>query len=141
MTMRFRQALMIVTLLTLVDCHPPVRNREKTTMADLRAIGTAAEAYAADHRVYPAARSIEDLARVLEPVYMQRVPRVDPWNEPFRYAVRTRADGRQMYRIASAATDRVWEQTELWSYASETTTSLESDIVFGDGVFIRAPER
>jgi hypothetical protein len=134
-------ALVIVMLMTLAGCHPPGRNRQREAMADLRAIGASAEAYAADHRVYPAARTIDDLAGVLEPSYMQRFPRLDPWNEPFRYAVRTRTDGRQTYRIASAATDRLWEQTDLWSYASGTTMTVESDIVFGDGEFIRAPEK
>ena len=141
MTIRFGQVLAIVALLTIAGCRAPARDRQNQSMADLRAIGASAEAYAADHRVYPAARSIEDLARVLEPAYMQRVPRRDPWNEPFRYAVKTLSDGKQTYRIASAATDRAWEQTDLWSYTNGTTTSVESDIVFGDGEFIRAPER
>ncbi len=139
MMARFGHWPLIVSLVATVHCHQPARDRQKQTMSDLRAIGASAEAYAADHRVYPEARSIDDLARVLEPVYLRKLPRMDAWNEPFRYAVRTRADGKQTYRVASAATDRRWEEADLWKYARGTTTRLESDIVFGDGTFIRSP--
>lgn len=131
--------LLLASLVAAVDCQS-ARNRQKQTMADLRLIGASAEAYAADHRVYPAARSIDDLARVLEPSYNPRIPRLDAWHEPFRYEVRTDANGKQTYRVASAANDRTWEQTDLWSYTRGATTEGESDIVFGDGEFIRWPE-
>lgn len=135
-----RHVWILALLLATAGCWQPAPGGHEQTMSDLRAIGASAEAYAADHRVYPAAYTIDDLACVLEPTYSRKLPRIDAWNEPFRYEVRTRIDGKQSYRIASASTDGAWEQTDLWRYARGTTTGLDSDIVFGDGEFIRWPE-
>lgn len=136
---RLYSCVLIVMVSGAIACDQSARDREKQTMSDLRIIAASAEAYAADFHVYPAARSIDELARVLEPAYIETMPRMDPWREPYRYAVRTREDGRQSYRLASAASGGQWEQSDLWKYAGGSTSKLDSDIVFGDGAFICFP--
>jgi len=90
----------------------------RRTRADLRALGTAVEAYATDENHFPAATEIETLARRLEPTYIKHAPRVDGWGMPFLY--RVSSDGKS-YRFVSAGPDRTFRTND--------------DVVFTDGEF------
>lgn len=65
------------------------RNSRRTTMTDMRAIGTACEQYAIDNNFYPnfAATLIPvfDLAPHLTPVYIRNLPQTDAWIQPYLY--------------------------------------------------------
>ncbi|HEX8169215.1 MAG TPA: type II secretion system protein GspG [Thermoanaerobaculia bacterium] len=116
------------------------RSRQKRTMADMRSIATATEAYATDKNEYPHASSLDELASALTPTYMREVPRLDGWSHLYRYDCWPR-DGRcQSYAIASGGKDGAFEHESLQEYTSGTATEkFDCDIVFSNGSFVQYP--
>lgn len=98
---------------------------------ELRSIGTAVEAFAVDSNVYPGPTSglqtIDAIARSLEPVYIQTVPRLDPWGRPYLIW----SDGKS-YVLVSAGEDGVVHQ----SYAGGSVGPTGDDLCFQDGRFV-----
>jgi general secretion pathway protein G len=118
------------------------RGRQKRTVADLRSVGVGLEMYRSDHGRYPAARTMDDLAKELQPRYLASLPRVDPWQHEYRYAAWSagpQGGGAESYALASAGRDGVWENDDPSRYSPGTIESPEGDIVFSNGEFIRAP--
>jgi hypothetical protein len=107
------------------------------TMERLRALATATEAYAVDYNAYPRG-DLAALRPLLEPTYIRQVPVADGWGNEFFYV----SDGAR-YRFASAGSDGrfQWDTRALSvdAMAVEQTESPESDIIFEDGNFVRAP--
>ena len=62
-------------------------NAEKTARAraELEAIATALESYRREHGVYVGAKSEAVLVDHLNPRYLARVIRIDPWHQPYEY--------------------------------------------------------
>ena len=113
------------------------RGKQKRTMADMRAVGTAVEAYAVDNNFYPAAGSpVSSIAVQLEPRYIKKVPTKDAWNKEFDY---TSAGGTtsQEYTIRSFGKDGATDGT---TGAVAHTTNFNNDIIFSQGVFVEFPE-
>lgn len=114
----------------------------KSTMADLRTVATATEAYATDDNKYPNVKSYEELGSILSPTYIRKMPEKDAWGTPFMYVVS--ADG-QHYKFVSAGADKHfdWNATTIESlpenYKGRASESLDADIVFQDGQFIQYP--
>src|SRR6188768_3912793 len=71
-------AIAIPNLLNAID-----RGKQKRTMADIRSIGTAIEAYSVDNNIYPIATDANALASVLQPTYIKKMPITDGWNTGF----------------------------------------------------------
>jgi type II secretory pathway pseudopilin PulG len=117
-------AIAIPNFLNAVD-----RGKQKRTIADLRSIGTAVEAYAVDRHVYPAAETIADLGEVLVPQYLERLPVLDGWQRPFQ--VQSNAEN---YLIYSFGKDGVGESCE-----EAVTTTFNDEICFANGQFVRYP--
>jgi type II secretory pathway pseudopilin PulG len=137
------------------------RGRQKRTMADLRTIATALEAFATDkndynvdsfrgpdtvkgtdtrmdfealHRV-----RFSDLERALSPTYIRKMPRIDGWGHEFEiaigdYDVKGRA---QLYALRSPGSDGI---VERGPYVYGPTEKFEDDVVLSLGNFIRYPE-
>src|SRR5215218_3161012 len=76
-------AIAIPNLLTAMQ-----RSKQKRTMADIRMIASAAEAYASDNNEYP--RTLDALA----PKYVARVPAMDGWGKSFDYECITEEEGK-----------------------------------------------
>ena len=107
------------------------RAKQKRTMADLRTIATAAEAYATDNNQYP--QTLDGLA----PKYIMRVPSVDGWGHPFEYRCITDETGKCTgYLIASSGKDGRRETSETRG----STTNFDCDIVYSNGSFVEYPE-
>jgi len=119
-------AIAIPNLLNAID-----RGKQKRTMADMRSIGTAVEAYAVDNNVYPVAASAAVLAPLVSPIYIKTMPLVDGWNTTFVVAsVATE------YTISSNGKDAT-----PGTCVNGTITSLFSqDICFANGQFIQYPQ-
>ena len=117
-------AIAIPNFLNAVD-----RGKQKRTMADLRSIGTAVEAYAVDRNVYPVAETIADLGEVLVPQYLERIPAMDGWQRPFQVQ-----SNPENYLIYSFGKDGVGESCE-----EAVTTTFNDEICFADGQFVRYP--
>ena len=111
------------------------RGKQKRTMADMRAIGTAVESYAVDNNMYPAGGSaVSNIAPVVEPRYIARLPRVDAWQIQFDY-ISSPTGNAQKYTIKSYGKNGVAE-----AIVAGSTTDFNNDIVFSQGVFIEFPE-
>jgi hypothetical protein len=68
-----------------VDMLVKALNTEKTARAraELESIATALESYRREHGSYVEARSEANLVDLLNPRYLARVIRVDPWHQPY----------------------------------------------------------
>jgi general secretion pathway protein G len=118
--------------------------KQKRALADLRSIGQAVELYKAEHGFAPAAEEPAGLpAALVERAASSSVPRLDPWQHPYRYTCWREGPGRagcDHYRIASAGRDGRFEQLDLRAYqpGDFPARDYDHDIVYGDGDFIVA---
>jgi len=113
------------------------RSRQKRTMADMRSLATALEAYATTTNQYPQGTSAAELGPVLTPTYIKAVPTVDGWGTPLAYE--RRAPGE--YALASAGADKQFERGALHEYSPGTATqNFDCDLVFANGSFVQYPE-
>src|SRR5262245_62711074 len=78
------------------------RGKQKRTMADARAVGTAAEAFAVDNNRYPAGGSpVTVITTDLEPIYIKKLPTKDGWGTTYDYRVAPNTSNAQEYTIQS----------------------------------------
>lgn len=114
------------------------RAKQHRTMADMRSIAVAVEAFRSDSNEYP--RSIE----VLAPKYLGRIPTVDGWGFPFEYQCLIDEQGKcSGYVIGSGAKDGRYESGGLYEAASKSrgaTTNFDCDILFSNGEFVEYPQ-
>jgi Type II secretion system (T2SS), protein G len=70
-----------------VDLLIKALNTEKTSRAraELESIATALESYRREHGFYPEAKTEAALIDKINPRYLARVIRVDPWHQPYQY--------------------------------------------------------
>ena len=120
-------AIAIPNLLNAID-----RGKQKRSMADLRSIGTASEAYAVDNNHYPIG-ALAVVGPTLQPVYIKLMPANDGWNHPFTYAGQALGVG---YTVKSLGKDGVVEAGP----AGAQTGDFDCDIIFIDGQFVQWPE-
>jgi general secretion pathway protein G len=122
-------AIAIPNLLNAID-----RGKQKRTMADLRSIGTAVEAYAVDTNFYPFAADAAALVPVVQPIYIKKMPTTDGWNSNILYTPSsTNGAG---YTLKSTGKGGAVES----SPAGGKTTDFTKDIIFVDGQFTQWPE-
>ena len=127
-------AIAIPNLLNAIN-----RGRQKRSMADIRTIGTAVEAYAVDMAFYPTftpQNPLQGTATILgnlEPTYVKTVPREDGWRTPF-YAVSVS----RFYTLGSAARDK--QIGALDSFGPGITSDMDCDIVYSNGSCVQYPE-
>lgn len=111
------------------------RSKQTRTMADIRSVATAAEAYATDNNKYPEANSVAELSAALSPTYIRTLPPLDGWGTPMKYE----RLGDTGYAIGSAGADKTFEQDSLSAYTSKPISDFNSDLVFANGEFVQAP--
>ncbi len=115
------------------------RGKQKRTMADVRTIATACEAFAVDTNRYPGPTQgwvpLETIAGDLQPVYIRLLPSIDGWGNPILYW----SDG-QSYAILSTGKDGAADRE--WTLAEEptATTAFAADILYANGQFLVYPE-
>ena len=110
------------------------QGKQKRTMADLRAIGGAVEAYAIDMTIYPTAGDLNSLQPVLFPTYIRVWPDTDGWSNPLEYTPGA-APG-QGYTVRSVGKDGLIEGAP----SGGSTGDFDCDIIFIDGQFVQWPE-
>ncbi len=119
-------AIAIPNLLAAIN-----RGRQKRSMADLRSIGTAVEAYCVDNGYYPIVDSINDLKTHIDGPYVKSAPTSDGW---FNTLV---VDSTKFsYTITSYGRDLIAGEISVGT----TTTDFDCDIAFSIGVFVQWPE-
>src|SRR5262249_24958040 len=82
------------------------KGQEKTN-AMLTQMSDALAAYKRDQHQYPNVKSVDDLAKQLQPKYITQLPLQDGWNHPFLYKAWPDVPGGalQHYRLISMASD------------------------------------
>jgi len=125
------------------------RAKQKRSMADIRSIGTAAEAYAVDTNRYPAAAGwaypsgctyptttvgLSAVANAISPTYIRTIPLKDGWNSWFLY---TAYNSNLDYVVASNGKDGA-KGPDVATLGP--TTDFNCDIIFADGQFIQFPD-
>ena len=131
-------AIAIPNLLTAMQ-----RSKQKRTVADIRTVATAAEAYATDKREYPKAESVGGLEPALTPTYIRVIPKKDGWGHDLRYECWSNSGGTacESYAIGSGGKDGVFDHESLREYeGGGATTNFNSDIVFMSGQFVQYPQ-
>lgn len=131
-------AIAIPNLLTAID-----RSKQKRSMADMRSIAAAIDAYVEEKGEYPQGTDAEDLKRILEPEYAALIPTKDGWDGKIRYACwkeDPNSIGCDQFRLVSAGKDGILENMEYQKYQAKRTTDFDCDIVFGPDQFVQSPE-
>ncbi|MCU0290824.1 MAG: prepilin-type N-terminal cleavage/methylation domain-containing protein [Thermoanaerobaculaceae bacterium] len=137
------ELLVVVTILGLVVgiavyslADAVDRGRQKRTVADLRALATAIEAYSVDFQCYPRGEEggTQQLEAPLTPTYIRSLPRVDGWRESIGVILDPSG---VTYTIYSGGGDHV---ANRGSWRGGPTTSFNDDIVFAIGGFVQWPE-
>ena len=115
------------------------KGRQSRTIADIRDIGMALEAYAVDHGAYPpgvgeptpvGGGGEANLERWLVPTYIARLPSADAWGNPFVY----RSDPKGMtYLLSSYGRDGAASD-------DDSGAAFDADIHFANGIFLATPE-
>ena len=132
-------AIAIPNLLNAVQ-----RSKQKKTMADMKALAVALEAYQVDNSVYPAAACnggnftspgtllATDSFTNLTPTYIAQPPMTDGWGRFLRYKLDA---GQVHYNLRSLGRNGVAN-----ALVCGTTTDFNDDILFSDGAFLQWPE-
>jgi general secretion pathway protein G len=131
-------AIAIPNLLTATQ-----RSKQKRTMADIRTIATAVEAYATDNNAYPRVTTVSALRPLLEPKYVRSLPLRDGWTAEIRYECVEEKDGVCAgYAVGSGGKDMHFEHDALRDYldGKQPTTNFDCDIVYANGEFVQYPE-
>jgi type II secretion system protein G len=123
-------AIAIPNLLNAIN-----RGRQKRTMADIRSIGTALEAYSVDFNYYPKvdAHTITDLEPYLQPTFIKRLPTNDGWNQSLAVVLTNQGTSYTVYSRAKG-------DGPQGTWTSGPTTDFSDDIVFSNGQFYQWPE-
>jgi len=134
-------AISIVNMINAIQ-----RGKQKRSMADMRTISTALEAYASDQNVYPAAAgyslpsglslptaTLGDAGTLLSPTYIRIAPLSDGWNSWYLYGTTsTHGD----YVVRSCGADGAPQTSPVWG----PTTDFNADIILVDGAFAQWPD-
>ena len=121
-------AIAIPNLLNAID-----RGKQKRTMADVRSIGTAVEAYSIDTNIYPTAATMAAAQPVLEPTYIKKIPMTDGWNNAVVYQPGVTPGAG--YTVKSLGKDGI-----ATAVVGGKTSDFKADIIFVDGQFAQWPE-
>jgi hypothetical protein len=116
----------------------------RRTMADIRTVAVAIEAYMTDHDESCPAGNYESLESVLAPTYIKHVPEKDMWGHPYAYVV---SEDHKHYRIVSAGADNSfeWDSLRIVPVAKDAEPDmkyrdrLEDDLIYADGTFLQLP--
>lgn len=148
----------VVTLVQgYAESWNPGKNAQKRTLADIRNTGTAMFSWLTDQvgaaaagqsQVPPpvdlgdyAPISHADLATILVPDYMAEVPKLDGWESPYEYYLNVANPlAQKIMSIRSAGRDGKFSDT-VYTAGAFDPESLDEDIVWSDGFFVRWPQK
>jgi general secretion pathway protein G len=119
------------------------KGKQKATMADMKLVGTAIEAYVIDLSIAPnVSGSVANLnVDWFVPFYLKKIPFNDGWGNPFAYVHGT-GEFATSYSIGSSG--RAGTGTVDWNqngeYVCRALTDFDNDIIFCNGIFTYCPK-
>jgi general secretion pathway protein G len=117
--------IMAITVSSLINARD--KARQGATIADMRNIATAIEAYTVDYSLPPEPALFTDIADLLRPYHNQNVPVRDHWGHAYTYV----SDVEKNYSLISFGKDGI-DGPEL---TPETRSEFTRDIVVTNGEF------
>lgn len=138
-------ALLIPNFLDAVQ-----KARQKRTLADIRLLGTAwmswlvdeVSAAAAGQQTYDVESlpelSLDQLEKLLEPLYIQEIPTVDAWGHPLEVRYSGDPLSQEVIMIRSPGRDGIYQGT-VYENGTYPADDYDQDIVWADGYFVRLP--
>jgi len=153
----FLWRLTSVDMPTLADANNPVLRSDgeaaKRTVADIRNVGTAMMSWLTDQISAAAAgqstiatssyppTSSGSIASVLVPKYIDGIPSVDGWGNPYEYYLELHDfSKKRIMMIRSAGRDGKFD-SEAYAPGPFDPDDPDQDIVWADGFFVRWPQR
>jgi general secretion pathway protein G len=144
-------ALLIPNLLDSMQ-----KAKQKRTLADLRIVGVAMFAWLTDQSqagaagqnattidmsVYGSQVSVDVLDTVLVTQYIQDIPYLDGWKNPYQYYLNIQnPHAEQVMAIRSLGRDGVAESS-TYTVTGFDPTDYDRDIVWADGFMVRWPDK
>jgi general secretion pathway protein G len=114
------------------------RGKQKRTMADMRSIATAIEAFSVDNNRYPQGGSpVVAIQSSVEPRYIKKLPTKDAWNGEYDYQRGPQPSSAQTYTLISYGKDNKPAKTNHRGSAFAGGTTF---LVFG-GWFMKMNQR
>lgn len=147
-----RQTVLLVCVVFLLNACSGFRGtrgatteQQQKTVETIRALGTAVEAFKLAEGHYPVSTKgeVEEIRRYIYPTYVSTLPEEDGWGNDIEYYC---AQPEGPYYIISFGSDKERDVGLYQSNQSPTgigfsvITSLENDIIFSNGVFVRYPQ-
>ncbi|MCP5105977.1 MAG: prepilin-type N-terminal cleavage/methylation domain-containing protein, partial [bacterium] len=128
-------AIAIPNLLTALQ-----KGKQKSTLGDMKSIGTAIESYMTDNGMAPgagAATLVLHLEPYLNNFHSKKVPTRDGWQEAFIYVSGAVGPEQSIYSVISYGRDRASTgiNPAYSFYIVNTMESFNNDICFSNGTF------
>jgi hypothetical protein len=149
----FSACLVLVLAIVLINCDSeksnqqtimsgPVKSKQQATMKDMKSLSHAIESYLTDHYKVPQAADMDELEKILVPVFTKVIVKKDAWGNDFHYFHGEEGgEEQQDYAIGSGGSDGVFEgfnfdRSRKYIYI----TAKGNDIVFSNGAFTSKPK-
>ncbi len=128
-------AIAIPNLLTAIQ-----KSKQKATMGDMKAVGTAVESYITDNYLAPSALSAAGFGGAsIRSFHIKKFPEEDAWGNIWTYI--RNGTIRDVYSIGSPGRDGVFDGFDQeGSYILNALQDFEKDIIFSTGVFVYGPK-
>jgi len=125
----------IVTAIAVVNLQSALdKSRQRKTMATMRSVGTAIEAYSNDHSQFPRnGITATELSLALSPQVYKLVETTDGWGNDLSYA-----SDIDHYTVESYGRDAANGPQDI---TRATRDEFDYDILFSDGQFLNSPEK
>jgi hypothetical protein len=110
----------------------------RTTMGDMSTIGRALHNYIKDYNQAPRANSVEELGKILQPVYIKTLPLADAWENELLYKVDPGEPVK--YWVGSPGSDgkfKGFDQEGTWKFEKR---EKGQDIILTNGDFTYGPD-
>lgn len=146
------ELLIVVTLIGIVAAiaipnlmSALQKGKQKATIADMKTIGLAIEAYIVDNSMAPGGGTATvaiDLEPYLADFYLKHLPFLDGWGTPFQYVSGALGADQAFYSIFSYGRDKASSVIDVarTNYYVDSFPVFDNDICFSNGMFTYAPK-
>ncbi len=127
-------AIAIPNLLTAIQ-----KSKQKSTMGDMKSIGTAVESYMTDNYIAPSALTDVGFGAHRQ-FFIKKMPASDAWGGAWQYARDTTNE--DIYTVGSAGRGGVFEGFDQFDDVGYTVNELAHfnyDILYSNGSFVYGP--
>jgi type II secretion system protein G len=121
------------------------RGRQKATMSEIKAAGTAIMSYMVDYSFAPQTASflgIDSAVANFTPYYMQKLVSQDGWGNYWEYARGAVATPeRDLFTLGSSSRDAIFSGfAQVGMYICYTLNDYNYDILYHNGIFVYGPK-